>query len=61
MLKDMARSRGLEFAPYPVEVTSPGNWIDSYCHTNEKGAFEKAQHILPYALKLLADPKNARR
>jgi lysophospholipase L1-like esterase len=58
MLKDMARSRGLEFAPYPVEVTSPGNWIDS-CHTNENGAFEKARHILPYALKLLVDSKNA--
>jgi lysophospholipase L1-like esterase len=58
MLKDMARSRRLEFAPYPVEVTSPENWIDS-CHTNENGAFEKAQHILPYALKLLADSKNA--
>jgi lysophospholipase L1-like esterase len=58
VLKDMARSRGLGFAPYPVEVTSPGNWIDG-CHTNENGAFEKAEHILPYALKLLADSKNA--
>jgi lysophospholipase L1-like esterase len=58
MLKDMARSRRLEFAPYPVEVTSPENWIDS-CHTNENGAFEKAEHILPYALKLLAVSKNA--
>jgi len=48
LLKTMAQEQGIELAPFPAEVVSPGNWTDD-CHLNAAGEHEKAVHIAPYA------------
>lgn len=58
MLLELGRRRGLPVAPFPAEVISPQNWIDTCCHVNGAGNLEKARHVLPYVSAALATARS---
>lgn len=53
LLRAMAVSRRLAFAPFPAAAISESNWLDACCHLNGSGNLEKASHVLPYAREAL--------
>lgn len=52
--EELARRRGMSYAPFPRDVISRGNWVDALCHTNGEGNREKAAYLAPFARALLA-------
>ena len=55
IFKDFAQKYKTGFAPFPAEVITFSNWVD-HCHLNPAGERQKAEHIVPYVLSLLARP-----
>ncbi len=52
ILNQMGRVLQVSVAPFPLEIISPGNWLD-FCHVNGAGSREKAAHIAPYVRQVL--------
>jgi hypothetical protein len=52
ILKDIAKTRGLQLAPFPHGVVSAENWVDS-CHLNPPGCSQKAIHIASFVHNVL--------
>lgn len=55
VLRKLAAERQAVFAPFPIDVISPGNWLDD-CHQNPAGNLEKARYLEPFVRRALADP-----
>ena len=53
LMEEYATRYGAGFAPFPADVISPGNWVDS-CHLNEAGELEKARYVAPFVRRLIA-------
>lgn len=53
IFKDFARKYQVGFAPFPAEVITFSNWTD-HCHLNPAGERQKAGHIAPYVVSLIA-------
>jgi hypothetical protein len=52
ILKDIAKTRGMQLAPFPHGVMSAENWVDS-CHLNSQGCSQKALHIASFVQSVL--------
>lgn len=52
ILKQLARDHDVNFAPFPAQVISPEDWVDS-CHLNVAGARDKAHHVVEYLLPII--------
>jgi lysophospholipase L1-like esterase len=61
LLRDLATSRQLPFAPFLADIISPENWLDACCHVNGRGNLEKANHLLPFARRALETLSNPER
>ncbi|MBI1785260.1 SGNH/GDSL hydrolase family protein, partial [Candidatus Sumerlaeota bacterium] len=56
VVKKIAAERDVPLAPFPASVISPENWADGHCHLFAGGEKQKAEHVLPYVMKLLPPP-----
>ena len=52
ILKQLASEFEVDVAPFPAEVISPENWIDSV-HLDEEGILEKANHVAESLLPIV--------
>lgn len=52
ILRRLAETNRLAFAPFPSSVITPENWTD-HCHLNAAGEIEKATHVAPYVISLI--------
>ncbi len=53
IFKDFAKKHAVGYAPFPADIISAPNWVD-HCHVNPAGEAQKAAHLVPYVLSLLA-------
>lgn len=58
ILKQIAADRDLPVAPFPQEIISPENWVDS-CHLTAEGCSQKAEHIARYVRQALENARHA--
>ena len=52
VLRQLASEFNVDVAPFPPEVISPENWLDSI-HVNEAGSLEKASHVAKYLVPII--------
>lgn len=55
IFREFAGKYRVGYAPFPAEVISLANWVD-HCHINAAGEAQKAAHLAPHVLSLLAAP-----